>query len=137
MSAYHASPTHRQEALISALLTLPTIGAAAKSAHISEATARRWMALPQVQAAYRDARRLVIEQAFASIQAVTDEAVGTLRACLASSMPPAVRVRAAIALLDTAIRAVEMADLAQRIEHLEEALAIASDQPRRIGSYAS
>ena len=48
-----------------------------------------------------------------------------------SKHPASVRVRAAVALLDTAMRAVEMGELAQRIQVLEEALEDAKQDTAR------
>lgn len=45
----------KQEQLIAALLSRPTIAAAAKSIGLADTTAARWMKAPEFQAAYREA----------------------------------------------------------------------------------
>ena len=133
MSGSDEKLTAKQEAFLAALLTAPTIGEAARAAKIADATARRWLAQPTVRAAWLEMRRQVVDQALMGVQAATAEAVATLRACLADDMPPSVRVRAATAILDTAVRAVEINDLAERIEQLEQALAEQSEQASQPG----
>jgi hypothetical protein len=100
----------KQEALIAALLTEPTHAAAAKKAGVSEATAQRWLRRPDFQAAYRRARRRLVEGAVGRIQAATGQAVDTLLAVAKDGKKDGDRVRAAVALLDYAFRGVTEAD---------------------------
>ena len=58
----------KQEALIAALLTEPTHAAAAVKAGVSEATLHRWLRLADFQAAYRQARRRIVETAIGRLQ---------------------------------------------------------------------
>lgn len=113
--------SRKYEAFIAALLTEATIAEAAKKAGISEATALRWLKLPDVTSAYRTARREVVQHALATIQRATSEAVEALRRNL-NATTGAVQVSAARALLEYAVRAVELDDLAERVERIEEAL---------------
>jgi hypothetical protein len=122
MTATSGKLSHKQDLLIASLLTEPTIALAAKQAGISEATALRWLKLPDVAAAYRDARREVATHALATVMTATTAAVVTLRACLALTLPPSIRLRAAVAILDTASRAIETEDLVARVEQLEARL---------------
>lgn len=133
MSGPGENLTRKQETLLSALLSAPTLAAAARTANTSEATARRWLALPIVRRAWLDLRRQTVDAALTTIQTATGDAVETLRACMAVDMPPGVRVRAATAILDTAVRAVELSDLATRLDELEAALA-AQQQDNRQGT---
>lgn len=133
MSGSDEKPTSKQEAFLAALLTAPTLAEAAKAAKIGESTARRWLTLPTVQSAWLDMRRQVVDQALLTVQNATAEAVATLRGCLADDMPPGVRVRAATAILDTAIRTVEISDLAARIEQIEQALEEQRETQQRQG----
>jgi hypothetical protein len=102
--------SRKQEALIAALLTEPTHAAAATKAGISEATLHRWLRLPDFQAAYRQARRELVEAAVGRIQAATGQAVDTLLAVAKSGAKDGDRVRAAVALLDHALRGLTDAD---------------------------
>src|SRR6516162_1710221 len=101
----------KQEALIAALLTEPTHAAAATKAGISEASVQRWLRLPEFQAAYRQARRELVEGAVGRIQAATGQAVDTLLAVAKDGAKDGDRVRAAVALLEHAFRGVEQADV--------------------------
>jgi hypothetical protein len=113
--------TRKQEALISALLTTPTLAAAAQTVGIGEVTAWRWLKEPTVQAAYRDARRAVVQQAITQVQQATGEAVETLRAVMQDPEAPAsARVSAARVVIETAVKAVELEDLEARITALEQ-----------------
>jgi len=100
----------KQEALIASLLTEPTHAAAAAQAGISEATVQRWLHLPEFQTAYRQARRQLVEGAVGRIQAATGQAVDTLLAVARGGAKDADRVRAAVALLDHALRGLTAAD---------------------------
>lgn len=103
--------TSRQEAVIAALLTEPTYAEAAAKAGVSEATLYRWLHLPSFRAAYRRARRELIEAAIGRIQAATGQAVETLLAVARQGKRDGDRVRAAVALLEHACRGLEVADL--------------------------
>jgi hypothetical protein len=71
--------TRKQEQLIAALLSHPTIEAPAKSVGISDATAWRWMKTPEFQAAYRESRREAMRHTTARLQEAAAEAVDALR----------------------------------------------------------
>jgi len=112
--------TRKQEALISALLTAPSLAAAAQTAGIGEVTAWRWLKEPTFQTAYRDARRAVVQQAITQVQQATGEAVETLRTVMQDPEAPAsAKVSAAKNILDMAVKAVELEDLEARIAALE------------------
>lgn len=101
----------RQEAVIAALLTEPTYSAAAKTAGVSETTLYRWLHMPAFRAAYRSARRELIEAAVGRIQAATGQAVETLVAVARQGRREGDRVRAAVALLEHACRGLHEADV--------------------------
>jgi hypothetical protein len=100
----------KQEALIAALLTEPTHAAAAANAGVSEATVQRWLRLPGFTAAYRQARRELVEAAVGRVQAATGQAVDTLLAVAKDGAKDGDRVRAAVALLDYGFRGLADAD---------------------------
>ncbi|MBI3464746.1 MAG: hypothetical protein HY000_17075, partial [Planctomycetes bacterium] len=102
--------TRKQEALIAALLTEATHADAAAKAGVSEATLHRWLRLSDFRAAYRHARRELVEGAIGRIQAATGQAVDTLMAVAKDGPKDGDRVRAAIALLDHALRGLTDAD---------------------------
>ena len=120
MKGHGEKLSRKQEALISALLLAPTLADAARAAGIGEVTAWRWLQLAPVQAAYREARRQVVQQAIAKIQAATGTAVQTLLAVMKDRKAPAnAKVSAAKTILETAVKAVELEDLEVRIAALE------------------
>src|SRR5713226_9656727 len=104
----------KQEEAIAALLAKPTIVDAAKTAGIGESTLRRWLSKPQFAGNYRAARRQAFEAAIAALQQASGEAVATLRRNLSDPAPQGVQVRAALGILEQAVRAVEVMDLAER-----------------------
>jgi hypothetical protein len=104
MKGHGQKLTGKQEPLIAALLTEPTHAAAAAKAGVSEATLHRWLRLPAFRAAYRQARRELVEGAVGRIQAAAGQAVDTLLAVARGGAKDRDRVRAAVALLDHALR---------------------------------
>jgi len=117
-----ATLTRRQEAFIAALLSCPTIAHAARTAGIAEVTAGRWLKDHSFQAAYREARRQVVQHAIVQVQHATGTAVQTLVAVMQDAEAPAsAKVSAAKTILDTAVKAVELEDLEVRIVALEAA----------------
>jgi hypothetical protein len=102
--------TSKQESVIAALLTEASYAAAASKAGVGQRTLYRWLLLPAFQAAYRQARRTLVETAVGRIQAATGQAVETLLAVARKGRRDSDRVRAAIALLDYALRGVSAAD---------------------------
>jgi hypothetical protein len=110
MKGHGQKLSRKQEALIASLLTEPTHTAAARKAGVSEATLHRWLKLPDFRAAYRRARRELVEGAIGRIQAATGQAVDTLLTVATSGARDGDRVRAAIALLDHAFRGLADAD---------------------------
>ena len=112
--------SRKQELAISVLLTCPTLLAAAQQCGVAEVTLHRWLKEAGFQAAYREARRTVVQFAIVQVQRATAEAVETLRAVMHDSESPAsARVSAAKTILDTAIKAIELEDLEARIVALE------------------
>ena len=131
MSSSDENLTAKQERFLAALLVSPTVADAAKAANVADSTARRWLAQPDIHRAWLDRRREVVDQAMTGVQLATRAAVATLLDCLKEKYPAGVRVRAATALLDTAIRAVEIGDLAARIEELEQANQVQVDRQKK------
>ena len=111
-----------QERAIIALLSEPTLKAAATSAGISETTLWRWLRDPTFKDSYRKARSDALAQATARLQTLAAEAVETLVEVHRNQQIGAhIRVSAARTLLELAYKVHEMEDLEARIEALEEA----------------
>ncbi len=115
--------TGKQSKVLCALVSGTSIESAAEGAGINPATIHRWMKDKPFSDQYRAMRRDVVSQATAALQAACNDAVSTLRTIANDSKAPASsRVSAARAILDTSIKAIEIEDLALRIEALEGAL---------------
>lgn len=108
----------REDQAIAALLTEPTIAAAALKACVSEATLYRWLRDASFQERYRAAKRLVLEQAVAQLQQAAGDAVGALARNLTCGVP-ASEIAAARAILDHAFRGLELFDLADEVRRLK------------------
>jgi hypothetical protein len=127
--------TRCQEQAIAALLSRKTHTEAAAAVGISEATLQRWLRLPEFQAAYRAARRAVVESAVALLQNAASQAVEALVANLKAAKP-ADQIRAAVEILEYAMRGLDVLDLAARIEELERALGGEKDAEGESGGEA-
>ena len=111
----------KQERALEALLLEPNIRAAARSAKVGETTLFRWLNEPDFSQMYRAARRKIFDDALSDLQKATGEAVATLRRNLQAESESA-QIRAAIALIELAIRGRELGELEDRISTLEERL---------------
>jgi hypothetical protein len=107
------------EAAIAALLTCPTVTAAAAAVPVNESTLRAWMRDPAFDAAFREARRRAVDQAVTRLQRLCVRAVKTLAKAMRSGDVNA-QVRAAKIVLDMAMRGVEVDDLAREVERLRQ-----------------
>src|SRR6266852_1157532 len=106
MKGHGEKLSRKQDALISALLLAPTLAAAAHTVGIGEVTAWRWLKDATFQAAYREARRAVVQQAIVQIQGACGESVETLRTIMRDPEASAsARVSAARTILETAVKA--------------------------------
>lgn len=102
---------------VAALLSGRGLTDAAAAAGVAPRTLYRWRELPEWRRYYLEAAREALEAATGELRGAASEAVTTLRAALGDESP-GIRVRAAIAVLDFALRA-EAADLGDRVARLE------------------
>lgn len=120
MAGHGEKLRHKQEQAIAALVTASSLADAALQAGIGERTLLRWLKEAVFQTAYREARRQIVHQAIAQVQQATGTAVATLVTIMQTADAPAsAKVSAAKAVLETAIKAVELEDLEGRIAALE------------------
>jgi len=112
--------TRKQEEAIAALLSEATMAAAAEKVRVNEVTLWRWLKLPDFKAAFRAARREVVEKSTAQLQQASWAASTTLLKLLASPSD-SVRLRAATAILDYANKGIELIDFEERLTRLEQA----------------
>lgn len=119
-NAPNSTLTARQEKAVIALLHADSVRQAAEAAEVPERSLYRWLKEPAFDTAYRDARRQSVGQAVARLQQSSGDAVIVLRNIMNDAGKPAsVRVAAASKVLDLALKAVELEDLAARLEALE------------------
>jgi AcrR family transcriptional regulator len=122
MSGNVAQLTPKQEEAILALLSNPTVEHAARAAKITPRTLYRYLKDPEFNAAYRQARWTAFGQCTARLQQASSAAVSALlKALVDPTTPAAVKVRAADSVLDHAVKALEVEDIAARLAELERA----------------
>jgi hypothetical protein len=92
------SKQHRKEQAVAALLSEPTVEAAAVKADVSCRTLKAWLAKDDFRDAYAAARRRVLEDTLGQLQAAAPQAVTTLKECL-QAPKHADRIRAKVAIL--------------------------------------
>jgi hypothetical protein len=118
--------THKQHKALAALLSEPTVTAAAAKCGIGERTVHTWLHdVPAFAAAYTAARHDAVGQAVGRLQHATGIAVDALIDVLDSEYAPiapaAVRVSAAKVIIEYALRFRELDELESRIAALENA----------------
>ena len=109
--------TNKAKALI-ALLNTKSIRDAAKASRLSEETLYRYLREPDFIRDYREARRQSVENAISILQQSTTDAAETLTRNLHCENP-AVEIRTAQIILETAIKGIETLDILERLEKLE------------------
>ena len=108
MNGHGEKQSRKQEQAIAALLTEPTLAAAAKAVGIGVSTIGRWTQDEQFQEDYRKARMEAVSHATAKLQQAAESAVNALRSIVDDEKAPASsRVSAAKTILDAACRATE------------------------------
>jgi hypothetical protein len=119
IQAGHGSKQDRLwEKAIVALLTTTKVEDAARSCGVSRSSMLRWLQDSAFQEAFRAARRRVLEAALSSLQEAAGAAVEALRRNL-RCRKPSVEVQAGRAILDYAMRSVEMLELEERVRQQE------------------
>ena len=120
----------KQERAIIALLNEPTIAKAAQQAEVAERTLRRWLEDDKFSRAFRKARREAFGHGISLMQHYVPHAVNTLAKVMSDATAPhSARVSAASTTLKFSREAIELDDLAARVELLEQAAA-KSDKTR-------
>jgi hypothetical protein len=114
--------THKQHKALAALLSEPTVTAAAATCGIGERTLHKWLHdVPAFVEAYAAVRHDAVGQAVARLQHATGIAVDALLDVLDvdAPTPAAVRVSAAKVIIEYALRFRELDELESRIAALE------------------
>jgi hypothetical protein len=122
MPGHGEKRSRKTSEVIAALLSEPTTAAAAAKVGVHVKTLLRWLREPSFLAAYRQARRQVVEHVIARLQQLGDKAALALERVLDDpDGRPQDKVRSATAVLDRALRGVELIDILERVETLEAA----------------
>ena len=110
--------SRKQELAIAALLVEPTIEQAAAKIGVTERTLRNWLREPGFAANFKDRCRLVLDTATSMLSGATEGAVETLRRSLTCGNVAA-EIRAAVGILDHALKAAELLDIIKRLDAVE------------------
>jgi len=122
MKGHGAKFGRKKEAAVAAMLTHRNIEEAAKSVGVAPNTLLKWIKDREFATTYRQARSAAVGQAIARLQQTTGAAVTTLqRLMVEAGTPAAVKARVTQAILEFAIRGVEIEDIEARLTELERA----------------
>lgn len=120
-----AKLTPKQESAIVALMSHPTIEAAAASIKVSSRTLRRWCGQPAFVEAYRTARHDAVAVAIGRLMQIAGAAVAVMLHLMADpSVSAAVRLAAASKVLDLAMKAMELEQIEARLAAVESAVRV-------------
>jgi hypothetical protein len=93
---------------------------AARSIDVDPSTLRRWMRIPEFDAAYRQARRDAMAQCIARLQQNSGAATTTmLKIMVDPASPPACRLNAAHRVIEFGLHGIEVEDMQARVSTLE------------------
>lgn len=111
------------EKILAALLSEPTIKAAATKARVSEATVYRALRNEQFAQSYRTARREVTQHTVMRLQARSSEAAEILfKIAKDGKAPASARVSAARAIIEQAFDGAKTTELIERVDALQKAI---------------
>ena len=122
-----ARKTGQLDALILALARGNTVRAAAKLSGFSERQAHRHAAEPSIKAQVAAVRAGLVNRSLGILSAATSDAAFAMKGLLKGKSEP-VRLAAARAILETAVKLRDSEELAARIEQLEQRFAAAADR---------
>jgi hypothetical protein len=123
LTGYGEKINRKKEQAISALLSQPTLKAAAEVAGIGEKTLWRWLQNEDFQDAFMEVRRQLVQQVLSNIQRSMSKAVNTLLEVMDDPDSPASsKVQAARSIIDVGLKGLELEDFELRLARLEEHL---------------
>jgi DNA-binding MurR/RpiR family transcriptional regulator len=113
--------TRLVERAVAALLSKPTIRAAARECGVSSRTLQRVMKQPEFESAYREAKYRLVREATAKLTANSGRAAEVLRRVFDDrKATPGARVAAATQTIRLTLESYEIEELDRRIRALEE-----------------
>jgi AraC-like DNA-binding protein len=111
--------SRKDGAAICALITEPTITAAARKAGISDRTLRRWLQDLDFRERYEDERRHRLDAATRSLEQAAAVAIKSLSNIADYVAEPKNSIAAATKILDAVFRKIELYNLGRRVSRLE------------------
>ncbi len=110
------------ERLIAALINCASIREAAAITGMGERTIYRRLCAPEFREKYEQSRQQIVTNACLALQRHMGEAIETITAMMDdTTLPAAVRLRAARSILEYGLRAFELTNIIPRLEALEAA----------------
>jgi len=123
MVGHGAKFGRKKEEAIAAMLSQPSLEAAARTLGISVQTLYRWLKIPEFKKSYLEARREVVSQANARMQQNSGFAASTLlKVMVSQDVPASVRIRAALSVMQLSQKSLQDEDLEIRLADVEAAL---------------
>jgi hypothetical protein len=123
LNSFGEKINRKKEQAISALLSQPTLKAAAEVAGIGEKTLWRWLQNEDFQDAFMEVRRQLVQQVVSNIQRSMSKAVNTLLEVMDDPDSPASsKVQAARSIIDVGLKGLELEDFELRLSRLEDHL---------------
>ena len=120
-TGHGAKQPRKQAAAIAALLSRGSLRAAAAASGVSESTLKRWQAQPEFQAAFTVAKDELLEGTINRLRVIAMDGLRALHE-VARAGPPNARVSAGRSIMELLFRAIEVQDLAARVDKLENPL---------------
>jgi hypothetical protein len=122
------SVSRKQETAITNLLSHGTLKASAAASGVAESTLRRWLKEPSFQAAHKEAKRELLDGTINRLRLIGAAGVRALHDVAVDRKSPAgARVGAGKAIIELMLRAVEVQDLAERLDALEATMGKGDD----------
>ena len=112
--------TRRQRAALPHLIASPSLEQGCRNARVSRTTVYEWLKEHDFQAELKRLRQALVDEAFERLKMGLTHAVDKLLELLHTEEQPGIQLRAALGLLDHGLKAVELQDLARRVDELEK-----------------
>ncbi len=112
--------THRQHLAIAEILASPSLEEARRRLKAGKDTFYGWLKGPAFKTELERQRRAIVDQAFNRLRAGLVQATDKLLELLQAGEQPSIQLRAAQTLLDHGLKAVELQDVADRLQTLEQ-----------------
>lgn len=118
-----SSSKRKTEQVIAALISNPTVRAAAKACGVSETYIYTCLKKPDFLEQYDNARRDLLKQSTAYIQGIVSEAIKKMHEVMSNAdTAPQVQLNAAEAIMRNSLKMTEQADILAQIAELKKAV---------------